>query len=80
MQDFKDREPFAIPPGSEQYTGSDDTVTPGRAEALNAGAQAYADGQTSFDNPHTPAPPGNPLLARLWRQGWQAAKRKDRGR
>ena len=57
-----------------------DQVTPGRQEAYDAGQHAYTNGASSFDNPHTPAPPGNPLLARLWRQGWQAAKRKDRGR
>lgn len=54
-----------------------DHVTPGRQEALDAGAKAYTDGLSAFDNPHTPTPPGNPLLAALWRRGWQAAKRKD---
>lgn len=46
-----------------------------REHAYNTGADAYKAGKPPFDNPHTPAPPGDLTLARLWRAGWQAAKR-----
>lgn len=46
-------------------------------DAYKAGGQAYRDGASPFANPHAPAPPGNLMHARLWRAGWQAAKRRN---
>lgn len=43
-------------------------------EAYEAGKHAHNEGAGPLDNPHTPAPPGDPLLASLWRIGWRSAK------
>lgn len=48
-----------------------------RQRAYAAGQQAYRDGKHPFANPNLPIPPGELLLARLWRAGWWAAQRKD---
>jgi hypothetical protein len=46
-----------------------------REQAYSDGKRAYSEGVGPLENPHTPAPPGDPLLAKLWRAGWQAARR-----
>lgn len=48
-----------------------------RQQAYDAGQEAQRAGKHPFDNPHTPSPPGELLLARLWRAGWHAAKRSQ---
>lgn len=52
------------------------TMTDRRQDAYMAGQIAYRNGDGPLTNPHTPAPPGDLTLARLWRAGWHAAKRK----
>lgn len=51
-----------------------------RESAYRDGKRAYNDAKVGpLDNPHTPAPPGDPMLAKLWRAGYLAAKREDQG-
>lgn len=45
--------------------------------AYAAGADAYRAREYLSSNPYAPIPPGDILLARLWRAGWHAERRKD---
>jgi hypothetical protein len=48
-----------------------------KREAYAAGAAAHKAGYGPTNNPYAPIPPGDILLARLWRAGWHAAQRKE---
>jgi hypothetical protein len=47
-----------------------------RSAAYADGRAAYLSGKYLADNPHRPIPPGDLLLARLWRAGWWQAQRE----